>query len=186
MRVEALDPDPGTTDTTARTGVLPVFGEVRVPLLRVTAMRRGQERRVNGRFCFPDPACRFELAHIGADLGVDEPVVGGHRGAVEEHWCVSYDHGAAVGSTDHDGERAVRRPAEERRHVRDVLVRRSVQRQNSRVRAMRERKPPDPEDVVAGCLAWEGSAVVVVVTPPGGSSELAEGVTGPFDPGSLA
>ena len=62
---------------------------------------------------------------------------------------------------------------------------------------MRERKPPDdadPEDVCEPSTPWCDCAaagvapgvVVVVVTPPGGSSGVADGVTGPCDPGSPA
>jgi hypothetical protein len=61
---------------------------------------------------------------------------------------------------------------------------------------MRDTNPPDDVDVDAGwvspagaCVAAgvePGSVVVVVVTPPGGSSGVADGVTGPTDPGSPA
>jgi hypothetical protein len=61
---------------------------------------------------------------------------------------------------------------------------------------MRETNPPDDVDVdagwvspVAACVtegAEPGSVVVVVVTLPGGSSGVADGVTGPTDPGSPA
>jgi hypothetical protein len=50
-------------------------------------------------------------------------------------------------------------------------------------------RPSNPGDdagvVVAACPAWP-VGVVVVVTPPGGSSDVADGVAGPVEPGSPA
>ncbi len=62
---------------------------------------------------------------------------------------------------------------------------------------MRDTKPPVDDGVVdgfvsaAGACAVEAGApgvavVVVEVTPPGGSSEVADGITAPSDPGSPA
>ena len=67
-----------------------------------------------------------------------------------------------------------------------------AQRQNSRACTIRETKPPDDAEpgacrragrrrVAPWCAVVVG--VVVVVTPPGGSSGVADGVTGPSDPG---
>ena len=51
---------------------------------------------------------------------------------------------------------------------------------------MRDNKP-DPEDVLPVRSPWDAFAgVVVVVTSPGGSSGVADGVTGPAEPGSPA
>ena len=45
---------------------------------------------------------------------------------------------------------------------------------------------PDPEEGAVFPCAPCAVGVVVVVTPPGGSSAVADGVTGPVDPGSPA
>jgi len=55
---------------------------------------------------------------------------------------------------------------------------------------MRENTPPEPDVVPAGAVRRGAvvapGGVVVAVVSPGGSSEVADGATGPLDPGSLA
>ena len=49
---------------------------------------------------------------------------------------------------------------------------------------MRDTRPPGAGGVFAGDAALCADATVVVVSPPGGSSGVADGVTGPCSPGS--
>ena len=146
-----------------------------------------KRRRVDMTLRLADPARRLEPADPGSQLRIDEPVARRHGRPVPEEGLVLDDYRRLIETSDHDDETTAGLPPQQCGHDLVVIhLDRCDQRQNSSVCSIRDNSP-EPEGVVAParCPTWP-VGVVVVVTPPGGSSEVADGVTGAAEPGSPA
>jgi hypothetical protein len=78
----------------------------RVPLLGVPDVGRRHPFDRHGRLSLANPSCRLEPAHRLPETGVDQPVAGGHRRAIEQEGGVLDDRWDPIVTADHDLELA--------------------------------------------------------------------------------
>jgi len=120
VAVQALHPDAGSADATARAGSRPALGYGGVALggcaLVGSGQLLGRHRLLGPRH----PSRGFESRDGGAGRGSNQPVPGGHRRAVVQQGVVAYDD-RSLGVSDDNLELALRPPAEEAGHRLDLV-----------------------------------------------------------------
>jgi hypothetical protein len=190
MGMETLDSSAGPSHAPSGPRTLPIRRDRAVPLPRVAEMTCLQCRTVDLTLCLSDASGGLESAHCGPQTGVHQPISRWHGRRVSKKWFVADDHRGAIRATDHHGERPARFSTEEAGHRLDIFRGGGAarlhrgQRQNSSVWSIRVSSPGEPPlRRITACARLAGR---VVVTPPGGSSDAAEGAAGPSDPGSPA
>jgi hypothetical protein len=140
VRVKTLHPDAGATDAAA--GLNEFCAQRRgVATTRVLLVRTGQFIGIDELLEAVHATVALEAAHRRVELGVDEPVQGGHRRAVAQVRLVLNDDGRVVESAYHDRETTSGGTTEQRFDDRLIVEGRvaKAQRQNSKVRTSREK-----------------------------------------------
>jgi hypothetical protein len=198
--MEALDSLSRAADTSRGPGADVCGRHEGISLRRVPTVGFGEFLGIDTGLGCTHTTGRLECADGLSQLGVHQPVAGGHRRAVAQQWGVGDDHRLPALATDDDIEVARRLSAEQ---CGDEIVVSGdggvllAHFQNSNVCSTRCRKPPEALDVVAceavleallagNAVPVTGGAMVVEDTEPGGSSTAAEGETGGWSPGSPA
>lgn len=148
MRVKALDPLAGPTDTPGRRDRVSL-DDRGVTASRVVVVRRGEFVGVDERLESVDTALALETAHRRVQLPVDQPVQGRHRRSVSQVRLVLDHDGPSVEPANDDGAASREWATDQLLQGGEVVARRvakRVQRQNSSVRTRRETNPRQPLD----------------------------------------
>lgn len=142
MRVEALDTDARSPDAAVRLNKIGAYGCQRAsPCVVVVSLL--QLFGVDELFEAMHAPFALESTDGVVQIGVNQPVQGRHRGAVAQVGFVLDDDGTSVVRANHDRETPAKGATYERCDMLLIVKGRVVkrQRQNSRVRERRERKP---------------------------------------------
>ena len=142
MRVEALDTDTRSPDAAVSLNKVGAYGCQRASTC-VVVVSPLQLFGVDELFEAMHAPFTLESTDGVVQIGVNQPVQGGHRGAVAQVGLILDDDGTSVLRANHDRETPAKGATYERCDmlliVKGCVVKR--QRQNSRVRERRERKP---------------------------------------------
>ncbi len=103
-----------------------VGGDQPVSFLGIAGVGRTDLIGRNGQLGLPDPAGRFEGADRILEVGIDQPVPGGHRCAVGQEGGIDDHGGPAVVRSHRHVEGAVRSTTQQLGHGRQVVSVRAV------------------------------------------------------------